>query len=132
VTYHGPGQVVAYVLLDLARRNLGVRALVTRLENAVIATLERYGIAAHSQPKAPGVYVNGAKVASLGLRVRRQCSYHGLALNVAMDLAPFARINPCGFPGIRVTQVADLSGPADLHRVSNDLEACLLDTLERS
>jgi lipoyl(octanoyl) transferase len=130
VTYHGPGQVVAYVLLDLARRNLGVRALVTRLENAVVGTLARYRIAARGEPKAPGVYVDGAKIASLGLRVRRHCSYHGLALNVAMDLAPFARINPCGFPGIAVTQVTALGGPASLDRVSGDLEADLLDALD--
>jgi lipoyl(octanoyl) transferase len=129
VTYHGPGQVVAYVLLDLQRRRLGVRALVTALENAVIATLAGYGIAAAADPKAPGVYVDGAKVASLGLRVRRGCSYHGLALNVDMDLAPFARINPCGHPGIRVTDVARLGGPADPGRVSRDLEAALLGVL---
>jgi len=126
VTYHGPGQLVAYTLLDLQRRRLGVRALVTALENAVIATLAAYGITAASRPKAPGVYVAGAKVASLGLRVRRNCSYHGLALNVDMDLAPFGRINPCGFPGIEVTDVARLGGPADLDRVSGDLEGALL------
>ena len=126
VTYHGPGQLMAYVLLNLQRRHVGVRALVTALENAVIATLARYDISAASNPKAPGVYVNGAKIASLGLRIRRGCSYHGLALNVNMDLAPFARINPCGFPGIEVTQVAALGGPADVDQVSRDLEIELL------
>ncbi len=126
VTYHGPGQLVAYVLLDLARRRLGVRALVSALEDAVIATLARYGISAASERKAPGVYVDGAKIASLGLRVRRGASYHGLALNVNMDLAPFSRINPCGFPGIDVTQVAALGGPADMETVSSDLETELL------
>lgn len=126
VTYHGPGQVIAYVLLDLQRRHLGVRDLVSRLENAVIATLARYGIDAASRPKAPGVYVDGAKIASLGLRVRRGCSYHGLALNVNMDLAPFSGINPCGFPGIVVTQVAALGGPTDVEQSSRDLERELL------
>ncbi|GMW06129.1 MAG: octanoyltransferase [Nevskiales bacterium] len=126
VTYHGPGQVVAYVLLDLGRRHLGVRALVSLLEDVVVATLARYDIRAASRPAAPGVYVDGAKIASLGLRVRRGASYHGLALNVDMDLAPFARINPCGFPGIEVTQVAALGGPADADRVSRDLEEELL------
>ena len=130
VTYHGPGQLVAYVLLDLHRRRLGVRALVTALENAIIATLARYGIAAASQPKAPGVYVGGAKIASLGLRVRCGSSYHGLALNVNMDLEPFARINPCGYPGIAVTQVSALGGPADVDQVGRDLEAKLLQALE--
>lgn len=126
VTYHGPGQVVAYVLLDLGRRHLGVRALVSLLEDVVVATLARYDIRAASRPAAPGVYVDGAKIASLGLRVRRGASYHGLALNVDMDLAPFARINPCGYPGIEVTQVAALGGPADADRVSRDLEEELL------
>lgn len=126
VTYHGPGQVVAYVLLDLGRRHLGVRALVSLLEDVVVATLARYDIRAASRPAAPGVYVDGAKIASLGLRVRRGASYHGLALNVDMDLAPFARINPCGYPGIEVTQVAALGGPADPDQVSRDLEEELL------
>lgn len=129
VTYHGPGQIVAYALLDLQRRGLGVRALVTALEAAVIATLARYGIRAASRPKAPGVYVDGAKIASLGLRIRRNRSYHGLALNVNMDLAPFARINPCGFPDLRVTQVADLGGPTDVEQVGRDLEAALIEGL---
>jgi len=123
VTYHGPGQLMAYVLLDMPRRRLGVRALVTTLEKAVIATLARYGISAASQPRAPGVYVDDAKIASLGLRIRRNCSYHGLALNVNMDLEPFTRINPCGFTDLRVTQVAALGGPADLEQVGRDLEA---------
>jgi lipoyl(octanoyl) transferase len=126
VTYHGPGQLVAYVLLDLQRRGLGVRALVTALEQAVIATLAAYGIAAAARPKAPGVYVGDAKIASLGLRIRRGASYHGLALNVAMDLAPFSRINPCGFPGIAVTQVSALGGPSDLALVGRDIEVELL------
>ncbi len=129
VTYHGPGQVVAYTLLDLQRRGLGVRALVTALEQAVIATLAGYGIKAAGKPQAPGVYVDGANVASLGLRVLRGCSYHGLALNAVMDLSPFQRINPCGFPGIAVTDVARLGGPTDVGRISRDLEAELLRVL---
>lgn len=108
VTYHGPGQVMAYLLLDLRRRGHGVRWLVSGMEQAVIRLLASAGIEAEARSDAPGVYVGGAKVASLGLRVRRGCSYHGLALNVDMDLAPFARINPCGFRDLPVTRLADL------------------------
>jgi lipoyl(octanoyl) transferase len=125
VTYHGPGQVVAYVLLDLKRRRLGVRALVDALEEASIALLATYGIAADARREAPGVYVAGRKIASLGLRVRRGCSYHGLALNVAMDLAPFRQINPCGHPGLEVTQVCELGGPADPSLVGAALASAL-------
>jgi lipoyl(octanoyl) transferase len=112
VTFHGPGQVVLYALLDLARAGLDVRALVTTLEQAVIDLLAGLDIAAERRPGAPGVYVAGAKIAALGLRVRRGCCYHGLSLNVAMDLAPFARINPCGYAGLAVTQVRDLAPAA--------------------
>lgn len=108
VTYHGPGQVVVYVLVDLRRRRLGARALVNALENAVIDVLAQYDLRASARPEAPGVYVDGAKIAALGLRIRRGCSYHGLALNVDMDLSPFERINPCGYPGLRATQLRDL------------------------
>jgi lipoyl(octanoyl) transferase len=108
ITYHGPGQVVIYALLDLRRRNLGVRALVRRLERAVIELLEGYGIAANAREDAPGVYVAGAKIGALGLRVRNGCCYHGLSLNVDMDLTPFGAINPCGYPGLEVTQLRDL------------------------
>jgi lipoyl(octanoyl) transferase len=108
VTFHGPGQLVAYPLLDLRRLKIGVRDLVTAIEQALVATLEHYGIDAYAKPDAPGVYVNGDKIASLGLRVRRGCSFHGLSLNVAMDLAPFQRINPCGYQGLAMTQMADL------------------------
>lgn len=111
VTYHGPGQAVLYVLLDLKRTGLGIRALVTRMEQAVVALLAAHGVSASARPDAPGVYVDGAKVASLGLRVRHGRSYHGLALNVAMDLSPFDRINPCGHQGLSVTQLADLGVP---------------------
>jgi lipoyl(octanoyl) transferase len=107
VTYHGPGQLVVYVLFDLRRAGLGVRALVRKLEQAVIDCLGELGLAGQRRAGAPGVYVDEAKIAALGLRVRHGCSYHGLALNVAMDLAPFARINPCGYPGLAVTQVCD-------------------------
>jgi lipoyl(octanoyl) transferase len=108
VTYHGPGQVVVYCLLDVRRLGLSVRGLVTALEQAVIDLLAAYGIIAQARPDAPGVYVDGAKVASLGLRIRQGRSYHGLSLNVDMDLEPFTRINPCGYPGLRVTQLRDL------------------------
>lgn len=130
VTYHGPGQCVVYVLLDLGRLGYGIRSLVTRLEGAMIATLAAYGITAAARADAPGVYVERVfegvreqrKIGSLGLRVSRGCSYHGLALNVAMDLEPFSRINPCGLAGLRMTQVADLGGPATVAEVDIDLE----------
>lgn len=112
VTYHGPGQLVAYPLLDLRRLGMGVRDLVTALEETLVELLASYGIEAYARPDAPGVYVSGDKVASLGLRVRRGCSFHGLALNVAMDLEPFARINPCGYEGLQMTQLADHLTPA--------------------
>jgi lipoyl(octanoyl) transferase len=112
VTYHGPGQLVAYPLLDLRRLKMGVRDLVTAIEQTIVATLAHYQIEAFPKPDAPGVYVNSQgrvdKIASLGLRVRRGCSFHGLALNVAMDLSPFARINPCGYQGLAMTQMQDL------------------------
>ena len=107
VTYHGPGQLVAYPLLDLRRLGMGVRDLVTALEETLVGLLASYGVEAYPRPDAPGVYIAGDKVASLGLRVRRGCSFHGLALNVAMDLEPFRRINPCGYQGLQMTQLAD-------------------------
>lgn len=108
VTYHGPGQIVAYPLLNLRHVNLGVRALVTLLENSVIELLSQWGVSAQAKPDAPGVYVDGRKIASLGLRVRRGCSFHGVSLNASMDLSPFQRINPCGYNGLEMTQLADL------------------------
>jgi len=108
VTYHGPGQLVIYLLADLRRLNKGPRQMVTILENAVIDTLRQYGIAAQAQAKAPGVYVSERKIASLGLRIKHGCCYHGLSVNNDMDLAPFADINPCGYAGLQVTQLADL------------------------
>lgn len=125
VTYHGPGQAVLYTLIDLPRRGLGVKGLVSTLEQAVIELLEGYHIKAHLRPGAPGVYVDNAKVASLGLRVRRGCSYHGVALNVAMDLSPFKSIDPCGYPGLAVTQVSELGGPADSGLVGRELARIL-------
>ena len=112
ITYHGPGQVVAYLLLDMKRRGLSVRPLVRMMERAVIDLLADYGIAAEGRAEAPGVYVNGAKIAALGLRVRNGCCYHGLAFNVDMDLSPFHVIDPCGYSGLAVTQARDL-GVAD-------------------
>lgn len=108
VTYHGPGQIVAYPMIDLRRLGIGVRQLVCRIEQAIIDTLEAWNIAAARREGAPGVYVGEAKIAALGLRVRRGCSFHGLAFNIAMDLSPFARINPCGYRGLAVTQMTDL------------------------
>lgn len=109
VTYHGPGQIVIYCLLDVRRLGLSVRGLVTALEQSVIEVLAMHNVTAYARPNAPGVYVEDAKIASLGLRIRQGRSYHGLSLNVNMDLEPFSRINPCGYPGLRVTQLHDLS-----------------------
>ncbi|MGH8272660.1 MAG: lipoyl(octanoyl) transferase LipB [Gammaproteobacteria bacterium] len=114
VTYHGPGQLVVYPLLDMRRRKMGPRALVSALEQATIAALAEWHIEAHAKTEAPGVYVGEKKIASIGLRIRRGASYHGLALNVAMDLEPFTRINPCGYAGLEMTQVSELGGPTDL------------------
>lgn len=111
VTYHGPGQLVAYPLLNLRRLNFGVRDLVTALEQVLVAVLASYDIEAYAKADAPGVYVQEQKIASLGLRVRRGCSFHGLALNVAMDLEPFQRINPCGYSGLKMTQMKQLITP---------------------
>jgi lipoyl(octanoyl) transferase len=139
VTYHGPGQVVAYTLVDLRRLRLGVRDLVCRLEAAGIATCAAYGVAVVRRPGAPGLYVArpdgepGPKIASLGLKVSRGCSYHGIALNVAMDLEPFERINPCGYAGLQVTDLARASGgPApDLHAVARRFGELLAAHIER-
>lgn len=121
VTYHGPGQIVAYLLLDLRRAGIGVKRLVNLLEQAVIDLLAERGIAAAARPDAPGVYVDGAKIASVGLRVRHGCSYHGIALNVDLELEPFQRINPCGYAGLPVTRLADLVPGIPLERVALDL-----------
>jgi len=129
VTYHGPGQLVVYPLLDLGRARLGVRPLVEGIERAIVATVAGWGIEAAGRRDAPGVYVGAAKLASIGLRIRRGCSYHGLALNVAMDLEPFRRINPCGYAGLVMTQVSELGGPADVGAVADALAPQLLAAL---
>lgn len=129
VTYHGPGQLMVYTLIDLRRRNMGVRDLVCSLEKAVIHMLGDYKILANAKREAPGVYVNEAKICSLGLRVRRGCSYHGLALNVNMDLAPFAGINPCGYRNLTMTQISALGGSGDLDEVAGKLTAYLMKEL---
>jgi lipoyl(octanoyl) transferase len=126
VTYHGPGQLMVYVLLDLARLALSPRQLVQALESAVIDTVAAYGIDACARRDAPGVYVAGAKLAAVGLRVKRHCSYHGMAVNVAMDLKPFRGINPCGYPDLEVTQLETLCGIDDVARFRADLEPRLL------
>ena len=131
VTYHGPGQVVAYVLVDLRRLPLDVRRLVMALENAVIRTVAAYGVEAQGRRDAPGVYVGGKKLAAIGLRVRRYCSYHGLAVNVALDLEPFRRINPCGYAGLEVTQLAELCAVDDPAVFRRDLEPMLREELRR-
>ena len=121
VTYHGPGQILAYTLVDVRRAGLGARRLVTLLEQSVIDLLADYGIEGHARSDAPGVYVAGDKIASLGLRIRRQGSYHGLALNVDLNLEPFQRINPCGYPGLRVTRLRDLGVFFELPIVTDNL-----------
>jgi lipoyl(octanoyl) transferase len=130
VTYHGPGQLVVYPLLDLRRLGLGVRDLVCALENAVCDMVGAYGVEARGRRDAPGVYVGDRKLAALGLRIRRGCSYHGMAFNINMDLEPFSRINPCGFEGLEVTQLADLGGPSDPDVAARELETHLLRHLQ--
>lgn len=118
ITYHGPGQLIVYLLADLRRLHAGPRQMVNLLENAVIDTLRLYGIKAQARAEAPGVYVNGKKIASLGLRIKRGCCYHGLSLNNDMDLSPFANINPCGYAGLEVTQLADYAIKIETHELA--------------
>ena len=125
ITYHGPGQIVIYLLLDLKRQGLTVRQLVDRMEGAIISLLADYGVQAEGRPDAPGVYVNGSKVASLGLRLKNGCCYHGLSLNVDMDLSPFNAIDPCGYRGLQVTQTRDLGITVDYDTLANRLIALL-------
>jgi lipoyl(octanoyl) transferase len=126
VTYHGPGQLVAYLMLDLRRLDLGVRDLVSAMEQSLVDVLADYGVEAAPKADAPGVYVKGDKIASLGLRVSRGCSFHGLALNVDMDMAPFQRINPCGYAGLKMVQLRDLlQTPSSLDEVEQRLEQAL-------
>jgi len=129
ITYHGPGQVVLYLLLDLRRRGLSVRPLVRIMEQAAIGLLADYGVVAAGHKEAPGVYVNGAKIAALGLRIRNHCCYHGIALNVDMDLSPFHAIDPCGYPGLAVTQARDLGMTDGLEFLGEKLTRHLLDRL---
>jgi lipoyl(octanoyl) transferase len=133
VTYHGPGQWVLYLMVDLRRRQLGVRELVNLIEHSLVQILTEYGISAAAKPAAPGVYVADEKIASLGLRVRRGCSYHGLALNVDMDLEPFGRINPCGYAGLQVTSMAKLLPEArlDLAAIGKRLMRVVADNLHK-
>ncbi|MFC6439890.1 lipoyl(octanoyl) transferase LipB [Bowmanella sp. JS7-9] len=121
VTYHGPGQLMMYVLLDIRRRKMGVRDLVTALEQSIVTMLAESGIEAYAKPDAPGVYVNEQKICSLGLRIRKGCSFHGLALNVNMPLEPFLRINPCGYAGMQMTDCARLGGPDSIKAASHAL-----------
>lgn len=130
VTYHGPGQLVVYPLIDMRRAHLGVRELVTALERAVIDLASRHGIRAECRARSPGVYVDQRKLASVGLRIRRGGSYHGLALNVNMDLEPFRRINPCGYAGLEMTQLSDLGGPTGLAEVADEFAPLLLARLQ--
>jgi len=126
VTYHGPGQMVVYTLLDLNRLHIGVRQLVTIIEQTIVELLASYGIEANARREAPGVYVNGAKIAALGLRVRRGCSFHGMALNVDMDLEPFTRINPCGYEGLEVTQLKQFVDDIQMAEVVDNLQQRLI------
>ena len=130
ITYHGPGQVIAYALLDVRRRKLGVKRLVSLLEQSVIDLLAARDITAERRDRAPGVYVDGRKIAALGVRIRRGCSYHGLSLNVDMDLSPFRDIDPCGFEGLEVTQLRDLGVEADSEAIQDELGARLLELLQ--
>ncbi|TYK64381.1 lipoyl(octanoyl) transferase LipB [Colwellia echini] len=130
VTYHGPGQLVIYVLINLRRKKLGVRQLVTLIEDSIVSTLAEFAITAYPKADAPGVYIDEKKVASLGLRIRKGCSFHGLAMNVNMDLSPFLRINPCGYAGLEMVQTADLQGPQDIASASNALVKHLTNLLE--
>ncbi|HEY4374100.1 MAG TPA: lipoyl(octanoyl) transferase LipB [Burkholderiales bacterium] len=131
VTYHGPGQVVAYTLIDLRRRDYKVRELVARLEDAIIATLTEYGVPGHRRPGMPGVYVNDAKIAALGLKVRGGCSYHGVSLNVAMDLSPFSGINPCGYAGLEAAQLSQFVPGATAQEAGERLAVHLAQTIDR-
>ena len=127
VTYHGPGQLVVYPLVDLKRLGFGARDLVCAIETAIIRTAAQWGITAEGRSDARGVYVDERKLASIGLRIRRGCSYHGLAFNVSMDLEPFSRINPCGYTGLKMTRLADLGGPVDVKVVGEAMKPYLLE-----
>jgi lipoyl(octanoyl) transferase len=123
VTYHGPGQLIGYLLLDLRRMDIGVKSLVSHLESAILRLLEEYSLNGEIRKGAPGVYIEGRKIASLGLRIRHGCSYHGISLNVNMDLEPFSRINPCGYPGLEAVQLVDLGVHEDTASVGRKLSS---------
>lgn len=130
VTYHGPGQLVVYFLIDIRRRKIGVRQLVTAIENTVVGALKPYGIESAPRPDAPGVYIGSEKVCSLGLRIRRGCSFHGLALNVNMDMQPFDRINPCGYAGMQMTQTSAHDGPQTLDEAAEAVTNAFISQLQ--
>nr|WP_268969133.1 lipoyl(octanoyl) transferase LipB [Thalassotalea algicola] len=132
VTYHGPGQQVIYFMINLRRRKMGVRQLVTLIENGIVNSLADFGIKAYPKPDAPGVYVDDKKIASLGLRVRKGCSFHGLAININMDMEPFLRINPCGYAGLEMVQSTDLAGPSTVTQAGESLVKHLSELLEAS
>ena len=131
ITYHGPGQIVAYVLFDMRRWKIGVRELVRLMEQAVIDLLAEYGVTAHGREDAPGVYVGDAKIAALGLKIKNGCCYHGMSFNVDMDLAPFANINPCGYAGLRVTQACELGITVPINELQAELAQNLVHGLQR-
>ncbi len=126
VTYHGPGQLLAYTLIDLKRKKLNIREMVSILEDSIVRLLSNHNIQATTQCKAPGVYVTDKKIASIGLRIRRGCAFHGLALNVSMDLEPFTRINPCGFTELKMTQMSDFDKIININSVATELGSCLI------
>lgn len=131
VTYHGPGQLVIYLLLDLHRRKLGIRKLVSLIEDCIVELLAQYDLKANSDPKAPGVYVDGKKIAALGLRVSKGRTTHGLSLNVDMDLAPFSYINPCGYKGLEVIQTSNMGISDDMNTLADKLQLMLLDQIQK-
>lgn len=132
VTYHGPGQLIIYLLIDLKRRSLGVRQLVSLIEQSIINTLNDYQLTAYAKKEAPGVYINGAKIAALGLRIKQGCSFHGLSLNVSMNLAPFKQINPCGYNNLEVIQLSDYIDNVQLSQVQQKLAAQLAENIAYS
>ena len=132
ITYHGPGQVIVYCLIDLKRLNIGVKKMVSIIEQSIILLLKRYDIDAHTIDGAPGVYVDEAKIAALGLKVKNGKTYHGLSLNVAMDLSPFEQINPCGYAGLKVTQLSDLVDNINLEQISQELTQLLIAHVTRN
>ncbi len=132
ITYHGPGQLIIYCLIDLKHLGFGVKKMLTLLENSIMQLLSKYNIKSHTQPGAPGVYVNGAKIAALGLKVKQGKTYHGLSLNIDMNLSPFKQINPCGYQGLKVTQLTDLTDNVHLDNIANELTQILTQHVTRT